>query len=802
MNRPGAAREEISRRVPPAVRLALKVLLVGVICYLSAEVGFAHKVPPHNISALWPTGAILFSVLVVTPVRHWWAYTLAAYFGSVVNDVRAGFPVAAILFIVAGIVEILIAAIGVRRFADGPRAFDSLRGLVTYIIVAVVLAPFVSAFVAAFAGAREGYWFYWRVWFLSEGLAYLTLAPAILTWIAAARNASANLSPARFVEAGLLGCGLIAVSARVFFWPTDAEGSIPALVYLPLPFLLWAAVRFGPAGVNTALLVVAILAINGVVRGYGPFVAAIPAENVLALQLFLVVISLPLMFLAALIAERRARTNALRESETRFRSLADTAPVLIGMLGTDKLANFFNKSWLDFTGRSLEQELGDGWLERIHPDDVERCRLSYTDAFDARREFTLEYRLRRHDGEYRWLLDKGVPRLAPDGTFLGYICCADDLTERKLAEERTGQVLEAAPNAMIVVTPEGTITLVNAAVEAVFGYPRDELIGRPIEMLIPERFRPRHPDDRTRYFADPTMRAMAAGRALFGRRKYGSEVPVEIGLTPIRTSEGLFTLASIVDITARKDAELEAQRHRAELAHVTRLSTMGELAASLAHELNQPLTAILSNVQAAQRFLAADPADLEEVREILKDVVEDDKRASEVIRRLRALVRKEQPALAPLDLAGVIRDVALLVQNDAILRNSRVSVDVDPGLPPVHGDRIELQQVALNLFMNAFDAMRDSPAHQREVSVRAALDGAETVKVAVRDRGTGLGAEDLDRIFQPFYTTKRDGLGMGLAISRAIIEAHGGQLWAENNAGRGATFYFTVRVGEAKGTGQ
>ena len=155
MNRPGAAGKALTRRAPPAVRLALKVLLVGFICYLSAEVGFAHKVPPHNISALWPTGAILFSVLVVTPVRHWWAYTLAAYFGSVVNDARAGFPVAAILFIVAGIVEILIAAVGVRRFADGPRAFDNLRGLVAYIIVAVVLAPFLSAFVAAFAGATR-----------------------------------------------------------------------------------------------------------------------------------------------------------------------------------------------------------------------------------------------------------------------------------------------------------------------------------------------------------------------------------------------------------------------------------------------------------------------------------------------------------------------------------------------------------------------------------------------------------------------------------------------------------------------
>ena len=162
----------------------------------------------------------------------------------------------------------------------------------------------------------------------------------------------------------------------------------------------------------------------------------------LSLQLFLVVISLPLMFLAALIAERRARTNVLRESEARFRSMADTAPVLIWMSGPDKRCSFLNKTWLDFTGRTPEQELGNGWAEGVHPDDRERCLADYVNAFDARREFTKEYRLRRHDGKYGWVSDKGVPRLAPDGTFLGYIGCADDITQRKLAEAEAAQFRE------------------------------------------------------------------------------------------------------------------------------------------------------------------------------------------------------------------------------------------------------------------------------------------------------------------------------------------------------------------------
>jgi two-component system sensor kinase FixL len=255
-------------------------------------------------------------------------------------------------------------------------------------------------------------------------------------------------------------------------------------------------------------------------------------------------------------------------------------------------------------------------------------------------------------------------------------------------------------------------------------------------------------------------------------------------------------LGAATDITRRKEAESELQRNRQELAHVTRLSTMGELAASLTHELNQPLTAILSNAQAAQRFLSSNLVDLNEVREILKDIVKDNSRASEVIRRMHALVKKEKLDLAPIDLGSVIRDVVTLVHSDAILHHTRVLLELSPGLPPVLGDKIELQQVALNLLLNAFHSMQDCPADERQVNVGAEWDGAPMVKVAVRDGGTGLSSDKLDKIFEPFYTTKSDGLGMGLAISRSIIEAHGGRLWAENNLNRGATFYFTVPVGK------
>jgi signal transduction histidine kinase len=295
----------------PSSRLVLNVLLVAVVCHLSTGIGFAHKLPPHNISSLWPTGAILFSVLVATPARHWWAYIPAAYVTSVFNDVRAGFSITAFFFIVAGILEVLIAAVGVRRFAEGLRAFHSLRSLLVYIGVAVVLAPFTSAFIAA-ASAGENYWFAWRVWFLSEAVAFIMLAPAAVTWIAGARWALTGVTMERLVEAATIGGALIAICVRVFSWPTAMEGSIPALVYLPLPLLLLAAVRFGPAGVNSSLVIVAFLSISGAVYGRGPFASSSAADSVLSLQLFLVTMSIPLMFLAALIEERSARDQAMR----------------------------------------------------------------------------------------------------------------------------------------------------------------------------------------------------------------------------------------------------------------------------------------------------------------------------------------------------------------------------------------------------------------------------------------------------------------------------------------------------------
>src|SRR6184192_2010712 len=384
---------------------------------------------------------------------------------------------------------------------------------------------------------------------------------------------------------------------------------------------------------------------------------------------------------------------------------------------------------------------------------------------------------------------------------LGYQLCNDavrasDLaSELQVGEERFRRVVEAAPNAMIMVNHEGQITLANQQAEKTFGYPREELLGRPIEMLVPERLRSGYRDFRHDYFCHPQARSMGAGWELFGRRNDGSEVPVEIGLSPIHTSKGLLVLASIVDITERKLAELEAARQRHDLAHLGRVTALGELSSSLAHELTHPITAILSNAQAAQRFLADDDVDLDEVREILNDIVTQDQRAGEVIHGLRQLLKKGEPQkhCDDVDLNEAIRDVVQLMRSDLINRNVTVDTDLAQNLPAVTGDRVQLQQVLLNLALNGCEAMGDYNSSERRLLIASQWENG-AVQVSVADCGSGIPEEKQEQVFERFFTTKKEGMGLGLSICRTIIDAHRGKIWATNNAGRGATFHFGLPI--------
>ena len=375
-----------------------------------------------------------------------------------------------------------------------------------------------------------------------------------------------------------------------------------------------------------------------------------------------------------------------------------------------------------------------------------------------------------------------------------------DITERKQAEELFHLATEASPSGTVLVDHEGKIVLVNAHIEELFGFARDELIGKDVEVLVPERFGESPANDRANFSAAPAAQAMGAGRQLFGRRKDGSEFPVEIGLNPIQTPHGLLVLANVVDISARLAAEEVARRSREQVELLSRVSLLGEMTASLAHELNQPLAAIVNNATAAMQYLEQGRLNPEQLQDILNDVVADGRRACDVMQNVRSAIKKGAAIRGRINLNDVVKAITHMVQPDAAAHLCKVKTSLAADLPPFEGDPIQIQQAVINLVRNAFDAMRDVPPGRRIVEIATHYNGDGAIGVAVRDYGSGISEATRDRLFEQFFTTKDEGLGMGLAIVRSIVEAHGGTVSAENDDGGGARFYFRLPINE--GTSQ
>jgi PAS domain S-box-containing protein len=624
---------------------------------------------------IWPPTAILLAALLLVHPRLWWIFLLAVSPVHIVAQLKDGVPILGVLSqLVGNYGQALLAAMSVRYFVKGRLQLNSFRNLVVFIGCAVILAPFLVSSMAAYlyvwSGWEHDYWYVWRARVLSNALSTLTIIPPILMVFAAGLAKKTRPSKLRYLEFAVITAGIVLTGYSVF----GTQAAAPALLYAPLPFLLWAAVRFEIGILSLFLLLAAYLVFLSTSSGLGPFTTQSSGENALSLQLFLIIVFLPLMLLAALISERRDREDAVRESEARYRALVMASASMVWRANADGEGFLVSPRWQELTGQSEDEASNFGWVSALHPKDQERSERLWKQAMAQKRMYENEFQVRTRDQRYQHFHVQAVPIIARDGAVHEWIGAATDITQQR-------------------------------------------------------------------------------------------------------------------------ETALTVQRQRHELAHVARVNTVGELSASLAHELNQPLTAILSNAQAAQRFLDADPTNLGEVHAILRDIVQDDSRAGEVIRRVRELVKKEELEITVLDLDAVVRDVVMLIHSDAILHNVNILLQMDPVAPKVRGDKVQLQQVVLNLLLNAFQAMKDRPVNERQVAVRTELDG-DGVIVAVRDCGEGLKDDQLDKIFEPFYTTKENGLGLGLAISRSIVEAHGGRLWAENNPDRGATIYFTVPLCE------
>ena len=659
------------------LRIAQTAGAIAAGYYVGAHLGFFLRLPPSTPSILWPPNAILTAALLLTPPRRWWIWILAVFPVHVLVELEAAFPPALVLSLfVTNCSEALIAALGVRAFSDAPHRLDTLRRMLAFIVMAALLAPFLSSFLDAFAVhliRGEAYPQVFRTRFFANVLAQLCVVPTIVTLVTGGRTWLRGTGRRTKLEAAALGAMVILLAVAVFGGTHGVGLSQDAptpLAYL-LPLLMIAAVRFGPAGAAVAFLATTLVAVWAGTYRKGPFADLPQAEAVLALQIYLTVLAIPIYCLASLIEERR-RAQRLVDEQLQFQ----------------KMLSQLTASFVHLPATEIEGAIREG----LRPVGESQHLQSLT--------------LRDGEGRARHAWEDGrshPPRGRDHRTCLVELV-AGDRTLGSLA---------------------GTAAAEDAAGEAAL-------------------------EERLQLVAEVFANAMA-----------------------------------------RQEGERALQRSRAELAHFNRVSTMGELAASLAHELRQPLSGILSNAQAALRFLQTASPPVHEVRGAIQDIVEDDRRAAAVIQRLRDLLTKQEPSRTILDLNAVIRSVADLLGSDAVIRRVHVTLQLGPEPIPVCGDRIQLEQVVLNLMLNGMEAMTDCGGRERTLRVTTECEDSRA-RMAVVDAGSGLRAGTEEEVFQPFFTTKSAGMGMGLSIARSIVESHGGTIRAANNSGPGATFHLVL----------
>ncbi|EEA04680.1 PAS/PAC sensor signal transduction histidine kinase [Burkholderia sp. H160] len=367
-----------------------------------------------------------------------------------------------------------------------------------------------------------------------------------------------------------------------------------------------------------------------------------------------------------------------------------------------------------------------------------------------------------------------------------------DRSARRMLDAKTPlrETLEMLPVPIVAVDQWDRIIFANARAAQLFGYTKEELFGAPAARLFPvdsiNADRPDLGDHGTKM----KIPGVSSTQILMARRRDGGGFHAETETTRCRVHNQELRITAISDCSGCGEVDGNTK----ELEHLSRVSSLGELAGSLAHELKQPLTAILFNAQAARKFMDAETTNVVELREALEDIVADNCRANDVLQKIRALVRKGDVELQLLDLGNVVRDVEMLVHSDALTRGVRTSFDIPDNLTLICGDKVQLQQVILNLLLNAFDAVKDCPAAERIVETMVREEPGGLIRITVKDRGQGLAVDSMERIFRPFFTTKPQGLGLGLSISRTIVTAHRGQLWAENNEGKGASFHVALPV--------
>ena len=830
-------------------RLAGAAVATALAYYFGAKIGVAFKPIAVPISTLWPPNAILFGALLLAPTSWWLALTLAVLPSHLLVQLGSGAPIGmAVAWYVSNCTEALICAACIRYAIPRPVRFDSVRRVAIFVGFGALLAPFLSSFLdIAFVELNRwqttdlDFWSLWRSRFFSNVLTVLALVPLVTRLDVHTLRALRAMPKRRVVEASILSVSLVAVCGFALVWEPSQIHTAPVLLCIPLPFLLWSAVRFGPGGASACLLMVSLVSIWGVIQGHGAFGGPPDPGDILSLQLFLIVTYIPIMVLAAAFCERQHAESLARRNEERLHLVLDAA-----QMGTWDLDISSGRATMSVRSREifglnhLPHEISWSTLTgSLRDDERAAVEAATSRAIEFDEPFEVEVQVATSTGA-RWVLSKGRVVRDDIGRPVRMLGIHADVTERKQAdtalreeatlralseeleqrvaertaelslvnrvlleeidvrerigralrasEERFAKAFRASPDAISIIRrSDARIIEVNERWVAMFGFAREEAVGQTLPAL---GISPRDPHrDGLGLFSAPQGSVRDAEVELRNRRGEVLYALVTSETVEVAGEQCLITM--VRDVTERRRAEHEVVEQRRQLAHLGRVALLGELSGALAHELNQPLAAILANARAGQRMLFRDELDRVELSRILEDIAADDRRAGSVIHRVRAMLRQGETEPQRVVANDLIAEVLDLAHSDLISRSVLVTTRLDPSLPSVAADRVQLQQVLLNLIVNACDAMGENPATDRRIWIATANEGA-AIRVSVSDCGSGISRHPVDSVFEPFVTSKPHGLGLGLSICRSIVDGHGGRMWAANNEDRGATFTFLL----------
>jgi PAS domain S-box-containing protein len=786
------------RAVPRGLsQVLLPSLLVAFVYYAGCHIGFALRFPSSGISFLWPPTAVLTSALLVTARPIWPALLIASFVAHAVAHSQESVAISAwpVQFL-GNAVQALLAAYVIRRYSAGTELFSDVRRVTVFVVGASIAAPAIASFIPAYAYVNLGWaddlWQAWRVRAVSNLIASLTLIPPIITAYRQLRPKPVLPAIERLAEFALL-LGLMATAVMSLQIERPHMPFVAVGLYAPVPFLLWASVRFGLAGLSCALLISALLTIRSAIGGLGPFVGLTPADTVVAVQMIIGVMAIPLMLIAGLLEEKRAEHRALVEVEQQNSAILRAIPDMMFLLTKDGVyLNYFARH-VDELLLPPERFLGRNMREIFPP----RVAARFVEAFElatTKEPTVIEYSL-EISGRTRYFEARVI---ADDRDRI--LSIVRDITARTASEialresqQRYALATEAGGVGVWDSNLETGELYVGSALKSALGYADHEIpnLATAWKRLV-------HPSDvddlesRVRAHVQGASAGVEAEHRLLHRDGSVRWFLTKGAIADTVHGSGRRMIGTYTDVTQRRRTERALKQANAALARRARITALGELTAGIAHEVNQPLCAIVANANACLRWLDT-PTPSADLRGALNDVVQDSHRASEIIRRTRELFTNRPARKTPLNLNHAIRDVVELGR----LRLQRTGIvfemTLDDSLPLISADELQLQQVLLNLISNAEDAIRVLKSPGGVIHVQSE-PRQHMARVSVSDTGRGFSRADGVRMFEPFYTTKPRGLGIGLAISRSIIKSHGGDLWATSNPQGGATFSFTIPI--------